>query len=292
MSSQSLEAQLDNKYNTHGPLIVVPMCFGKEIIHAVVDLGFQLNIIHAKVYKKCIHLPVDTSKPQELLVLKLVNRGEQVLWSVFCKEDFAVNMIKPSTAMTALSFALLNSSGGGGAAYDVQSEQQQFLLIPTGRWRQRLWYGAARDVEATEPINIESVGWEDRMLDTDILMPQGHYDDVEAEVRAYLTKAHPAVNSVAFWQTIKPTSPPSLHLQWTFYPYRDLLCLAKMTTACHNRINPDPMESLQVLKFSIKRGRRLDFTAGTSQDDELMELEVYNAQRLGAPQDITVFLDL
>ncbi|KAF9491517.1 hypothetical protein BDN71DRAFT_1362119, partial [Pleurotus eryngii] len=30
--------------------------------HAVVDSGSQLNIIHAEVYKKCIRLPVDTSK--------------------------------------------------------------------------------------------------------------------------------------------------------------------------------------------------------------------------------------
>ncbi|KAG9217527.1 hypothetical protein CCMSSC00406_0010352 [Pleurotus cornucopiae] len=178
---QSLEVHLDSEDTTRGPLIVVPMRFGKEIIHAVVDSGSQLNIIHAEVYKKCIHLPVDTSKvltmndanggsgelrgyvadvhltcgsvdtvaslylghkapfnlllgrpwqranrvsieerdegtylvfrprnentKYELLVLESVNRPEQVLRSVFRKEDFAVNMIKPSTSTVAHSFA-------------------------------------------------------------------------------------------------------------------------------------------------------------------------------------------
>ncbi|KAF4580563.1 hypothetical protein EYR38_003162 [Pleurotus pulmonarius] len=178
---QSLEVHLDSEDTTRGPLIVVPMRFGKEIIHAVVDSGSQLNIIHAEVYKKCIRLPVDTSKvltmndanggsgelrgyvadvhltcgsvdtvaslylghkapfnlllgrpwqranrvsieerdegtylvfrprnentKYELLVLESVNRPEQVLRSVFRKEDFAVNMIKPSTSTAAHSFA-------------------------------------------------------------------------------------------------------------------------------------------------------------------------------------------
>ncbi|KAF4563846.1 hypothetical protein EYR36_003090 [Pleurotus pulmonarius] len=178
---QSLEVHLDSEDTTRGPLIVVPMRFGKEIIHAVVDSGSQLNIIHAEVYKKCIRLPVDTSKvltmndanggsgelrgyvadihltcgsvdtvaslylghkapfnlllgrpwqranrvsieerdegtylvfrprnentKYELLVLESVNRPEQVLRSVFRKEDFTVNMIKPSTSTAAHSFA-------------------------------------------------------------------------------------------------------------------------------------------------------------------------------------------
>ncbi|KAF7431059.1 hypothetical protein PC9H_006777 [Pleurotus ostreatus] len=177
---QSFEVQIENEDTTKGPLIVVPMRFGKEIIHAVVDSGSQLNIIHADVYKKCIRLPVDTSKvltmndanggsgelrgyvanvhltcgsvdtvaslylghkapfnlllgrpwqranrvsieerdegtylvfrprnettKYELLVLETVNRPEQVLRSVFRKEDFAVNMVKPSVLAAAHSF--------------------------------------------------------------------------------------------------------------------------------------------------------------------------------------------
>ncbi|KAF9488759.1 hypothetical protein BDN71DRAFT_1402793 [Pleurotus eryngii] len=38
------------------------MCFGDEVIQAVIDSGLQLNIIHADIFKQSIHLPVDTSQ--------------------------------------------------------------------------------------------------------------------------------------------------------------------------------------------------------------------------------------
>jgi len=44
------------------------------------------------------------------------------------------------------------------------------------------------------------------------------------------------------------------------------------TTARRNRIGPELMEALQMLKYSFKKGRGLDFTSGTSRDDELEQL--------------------
>ena len=44
------------------------------------------------------------------------------------------------------------------------------------------------------------------------------------------------------------------------------------TTARRNRIGPELMEALQMLKYSLKKGRGLDFTSGTSRDDELEQL--------------------
>jgi hypothetical protein len=45
-------------------------------------------------------------------------------------------------------------------------------------------------------------------------------------------------------------------------------------TARRGRLLPKTMEALQVLKFSIKKGRSLTFTQGTSWKDELMEFEL------------------
>lgn len=45
-------------------------------------------------------------------------------------------------------------------------------------------------------------------------------------------------------------------------------------TARRGRLLPKTMEALQVLKFSVKKGRSLTFTQGTSWKDELMEFEL------------------
>jgi hypothetical protein len=41
-----------------------------------------------------------------------------------------------------------------------------------------------------------------------------------------------------------------------------------------NRINPELMEALQLLKFRVRKGRALDFTAGFDWKDELQDLEL------------------
>ncbi|KAJ7660135.1 hypothetical protein DFH06DRAFT_989212 [Mycena polygramma] len=47
------------------------------------------------------------------------------------------------------------------------------------------------------------------------------------------------------------------------------------------------MEALQMLKFSIKKGRGLDFTAGTSREAELALLELEMDQHGLVPEDPT-----
>ena len=59
------------------------------------------------------------------------------------------------------------------------------------------------------------------------------------------------------------------------------------TTARRNRLSPELMEALQMLKFSFKRGRCLDFTAGTSRDAELEELTYLTAS---PPEDMSDFI--
>ena len=44
-------------------------------------------------------------------------------------------------------------------------------------------------------------------------------------------------------------------------------------SARRNALAPDLMEALQLLKFSTKQGRELNFTEGLNQDDETSELE-------------------
>ena len=44
-------------------------------------------------------------------------------------------------------------------------------------------------------------------------------------------------------------------------------------TAQRNRIAPELMEALQILKYSISKGRSLSFTEGMSWDEELQEFE-------------------
>lgn len=46
------------------------------------------------------------------------------------------------------------------------------------------------------------------------------------------------------------------------------------TTARRNRIQLALMEALQILKFGIKQGHVLNFTQGTTREEELRELEM------------------
>ena len=60
------------------------------------------------------------------------------------------------------------------------------------------------------------------------------------------------------------------------------------TTAQRSRISPELMEALQLLKFSFRRGCFLDFTAGSSWDDELAEMEA--AHNTNLPDDLDSFI--
>jgi hypothetical protein len=49
------------------------------------------------------------------------------------------------------------------------------------------------------------------------------------------------------------------------------------------------MEALQLLKYSIRQGRGLNFTDGLDWGQELQELETYDAQ-IQLPEDINSFI--
>jgi hypothetical protein len=57
-------------------------------------------------------------------------------------------------------------------------------------------------------------------------------------------------------------------------------------TLRRSRIGPDLMEALQMLKFSLKNGRCLDFTTGTTKEEELEALEMEMREELGILDDM------
>jgi len=63
------------------------------------------------------------------------------------------------------------------------------------------------------------------------------------------------------------------------------------TTAQCNKLSPELMEALQILKFSINKGNCLDFTAGTSRSAEIELLEAMADKEGIVSEDIMAFID-
>ena len=61
------------------------------------------------------------------------------------------------------------------------------------------------------------------------------------------------------------------------------------TTARRNRITPELMEALQMMKYTAKHGRRLDFTAGDSWKEQELDLELLMEQEIGVSEDVQEF---
>ena len=81
-------------------------------------------------------------------------------------------------------------------------------------------------------------------------------------------------------------------IQGSAVPCERVFSSAKETmTARRSRISSELMEALQVLKFSIRKGQSLTFTAGTSCFEELNELEVLNTEEALIPVDIMAFIE-
>lgn len=51
------------------------------------------------------------------------------------------------------------------------------------------------------------------------------------------------------------------------------------------------MEALQMLKYSLKKGRILSFTKGTDKESELRLMEELVNDQGSVPEDITEFID-
>ncbi|KAF5354761.1 hypothetical protein D9756_005504 [Leucocoprinus leucothites] len=72
-----------------------------------------------------------------------------------------------------------------------------------------------------------------------------------------------------------------------------LFSIAKETMTLHcNRIGPDLMEALQMLKYAYDHGgEELNFTTGMSKDDEVEFLINLDSEQTSVPEDISLFID-
>lgn len=80
-------------------------------------------------------------------------------------------------------------------------------------------------------------------------------------------------------------------IQASAVPCERVFSSAKETiTDRRNRIAPKLMEALQMLKFSVRHGRGLDFTSGTSRSAELEDLETRERIETSVPDNIVSFI--
>ena len=78
-----------------------------------------------------------------------------------------------------------------------------------------------------------------------------------------------------------------LPIQGSAVPCERVFSSAKETmTPRRNRIIAELMEALQLLKFSIKKGRHLNFTRGLNRDHQLQALETLMATESQFPEDV------
>jgi hypothetical protein len=83
-------------------------------------------------------------------------------------------------------------------------------------------------------------------------------------------------------------------IQASSVPCERVFSSGKLTmTPRRSRISTKLMESLQIMKFSIRKGRTLNFTEGTSWEDELKEFEhAARTESTGDPDTYEQTLDV
>ena len=83
-----------------------------------------------------------------------------------------------------------------------------------------------------------------------------------------------------------------LPIQGSAVPCERVFSSAKETMAARrSRLSPGMMRAFQMLKFSVKQGRGLDFTAGFDWMDELHDLENITHTWSVVPEDLGSFRD-
>ena len=81
-----------------------------------------------------------------------------------------------------------------------------------------------------------------------------------------------------------------LPIQGSSVPCERVFSSAKETLTDHrSRILPELMEGLQLLKYSVKHGRSLNFTAGDSWDEERAMMEKLMEIDGDAPENLKTF---
>jgi len=82
-----------------------------------------------------------------------------------------------------------------------------------------------------------------------------------------------------------------LPIQASAVPRERVFSSAKETMAPRqSHISPDLMEALQLLKFTLRNGRSLDFTSGLGYMDKLCEMEESVSEQNNVPKDVTSFV--
>ena len=82
-----------------------------------------------------------------------------------------------------------------------------------------------------------------------------------------------------------------LPIQGTSVPSEQVFSSGKETdTLRRNRLGADSMEVLQMLKYSVRKGRGLNFTEGTDEMSEIRELELLIEQQTSIPEDMQAFI--
>jgi len=138
---------------------------------------------------------------------------------------------------------------------------------------------------------------------------------LDSEIESYLLDTNVGTSSLMFWQvwqfkfktdvllmrqkqenqlhypTFFLTALDYLPIQGSAVPCERVFSSAKETmTDRRNRICEKLMEQLQMLKFSFKNGRHLDFSAGTSEKDILEYLETMAGGPENVPEDLHAFI--
>ncbi|KAF7334741.1 HAT family dimerization domain-containing protein [Mycena sanguinolenta] len=115
------------------------------------------------------------------------------------------------------------------------------------------------------------------------------------EVDGYLMEPLSNFGSVRYWQDNQLRHPTIFALAIDYLPIqgsavpceRVFSSSGETDTVRRSRIAPDLMEALQMLKFSVKKGRSLNFTAGTSLEDEIALMETEAEDQGLVPEDPT-----
>ena len=82
-----------------------------------------------------------------------------------------------------------------------------------------------------------------------------------------------------------------LAIQGSAVPCECVFSSAKETmTDRRNRIHQDLMEMLQMLKFSLKSGKSLDFSKGTSHEEVILFHEASKEDENRAPEDLNAYI--
>lgn len=81
-----------------------------------------------------------------------------------------------------------------------------------------------------------------------------------------------------------------LPIQGSSVPCERIFSSAKQTlTDRRSRILPELMEALQMLKYSVKQGRSLNFTVGSSWDDERAAMQKLMEIHSDAPENLKAY---